>query len=323
MLDPQIQKVLHAASRSRAPSYLEIGPQAARALYEKTASILDVPVMPLARVDDWHVESGSGQSGPAPRLRRYCPVEPGWARLQPALLYFHGGGFVIGSIATHDRLCRVLAAQSGCVVFSVEYRLAPEHPFPAAADDAFAALAWLITEAPSLGVDPGRIAVGGDSAGGTLAAACAIHARDRGWPLVLQLLIYPGLGADQDTPSHRSLTEGYLLDAPLIQWFFSWYLRGPEDRRDWRFAPLVHPDLRGVAPGWLALAEYDPLVDEGRQYLARLAGAGVTAQGRLYTGMIHSFFQFGGLVPAARQAHREAADVLRSHLRPGDDDHPR
>lgn len=315
MLDRDIQKVLYAVKRSRAPSYQELGPQGARALYERTAPILDVAPEPLALVDDWPVEDGlQDRCGQVLTVRRYCATAPTWSALQPALLFFHGGGFMIGSIQTHDRLCRRLAALSGCIVLSVEYRLAPEHRFPAAVDDAFSALTWLLREAPSLGIDPERLGVGGDSAGGTLASACAIHARDRGWPIALQLLIYPGLGPDQSTASHRELTEGYLLDASLIDWFFSWYLRGPQDRLDWRFAPLVHPDLRGVAPAWIALAQFDPLVDEGRQYCERLREAKVTSQCRLFEGMIHSFFLFGGLVPGAKAAHREAAAIMKHYL---------
>ncbi len=315
MIDPDVAKVLRAAQRSRAPSYQAIGPQAARALYERTAPILDVAPAPLALVDDWTVEDGAERRGGLSlHVRRYCPTEPSWADLRPALLYFHGGGFMIGSVRTHDRLCRRLASLSGCFVVSVDYRLAPEHRFPSAVDDAFDALAWLLREAPSLGIDPERIAVGGDSAGGTLAAACALHARDRGWPLALQMLLYPGLGAEQDTRSHRDYAGGYLLDADLVQWFFSHYLRGPEDRFDWRFAPLVHPDPGGTAPAWIALAQYDPLVDEGRAYADRLAAAGVAVECRLYEGMIHSFLLFGGLVRQARIAQQEAADVLRRHL---------
>jgi acetyl esterase len=321
LVDPDIQKVLYAASRSRAPSYLEIGPQAARALYERTAGVLDVAPEPLALVDDWPVDqqAQAAPSGPGQplRVRRYCATTPSWTTPQPALLYFHGGGFVIGSIDTHDRLCRRLAALSGCMVLSVDYRLAPEHRFPAAVDDAFATLAWLRREAASLGIDAQRIAVGGDSAGGTLAAACAIHARDLGWPILLQLLIYPGTSPDQSTPSHRALGKGYLLEAKLIDWFFAQYLRSPQDRLDWRFAPLLHPDLHGVAPAWIALAQYDPLVDEGRLYCERLRAFGVSADCRIYDGMIHSFMQFGGLVAAARLAHVEIAGVLARYLQPG------
>jgi acetyl esterase len=322
LVDPDIQTVLYAAARSRAPSYRDIGPQAARALYERTAPVLDVAPTQLALVDEWPVEATApaahlqDRAGHVLKVRRYCPAMPSWALLQPALLYFHGGGFVIGSLDTHDRLCRRLASLSNCMVLSVDYRLAPEHRFPCAVDDAFATLAWLMREAPSLGIDPDRIAVGGDSAGGTLAAACAIHARDQGWGLALQLLLYPGLSPDQDTESHRRLAHGYLLEAPLIEWFFSHYLRGAGDRVDWRFAPLVHPDLRGVAPAWIALAQYDPLLDEGRCYCERLRQAGVEVEGRLFEGMIHSFLQFGGLVGKAREAHREVAAVVQGHLEP-------
>ncbi len=311
VLDAATARLLDAIRRARSPGYIDLGPQAARAVYEQTASLLDVPAAALARVDDWH--------DPGFRVRRYCPHEPELARLQPALLYFHGGGFTIGSVATHDRVCRTLAAQSGCMVLSVDYRLAPEHRFPAAADDAFTALTWLRDEAISLGIDSSRLAVGGDSAGGTLAAACALLARDRGWPLALHLLIYPGLAPWQDSPSHRRFAHGYLLDAPLIQWFFNGYLRGDTDRDDWRFAPLVHPDLSGLAPVWLGLAQCDPLVDEGLAYAERLRVSGVAVDATVYAGMVHGFFQFGGLVPRAREAHRDAARVLRRHLQP---DHP-
>ncbi len=322
MVDPDIQKVLYAAARSRAPSYREIGPQAARALYERTAPVLDIAPAQLALVDEWPVDDSvpaarrQHRDGHVLKVRRYCPAMPSWAMLQPALLYFHGGGFMIGSLDTHDRLCRRLADLSGCMLLSVDYRLAPEHRFPCAVDDAFATLAWLIREAASLGIDSARIAVGGDSAGGTLAAACAIHARDQGWPLALQLLLYPGLSPDQDTESHQRLAHGYILEAPLIEWFFSHYLRDAKDRGDWRFAPLVHPDLRGVAPAWIGLAQYDPLLDEGLRYCERLRQAEVAAESRLFEGMIHSFLQFGGLVGKAREAHAEVAAVLQRYLEP-------
>jgi acetyl esterase len=244
-------------------------------------------------------------------VRQYAPREHSWADPMPALLYFHGGGFTIGSIRTHDRLCRVLAKGADCLVYSVDYRLAPENPFPAAVDDAFDALAWLHREAVALGADPARIAVGGDSAGGTLAAACALQARDTGLPLVLQMLIYPGLGSMQDTDSHRRLAHGYLLDADVIQWFFRQYLRSEVDRNDWRFAPLMAPSVARVAPAWIALAQYDPLVDEGLSYAERLETAGVPVKTVVYEGMIHSFFQHAGFVVKARQAHADACAALR------------
>ncbi|RPH61087.1 MAG: alpha/beta hydrolase, partial [Burkholderiales bacterium] len=166
-------------------------------------------------------------------------------------------------------------------------------------------------EAVALGVDPARIAVGGDSGGGTLAAASAIHARDRGWPLALQLLIYPGLSSHQDTESYRRFASGYLLDAETVQWFFAQTLRDERDRRDWRFAPLVAEDLRGLAPAWIAGAEYDPLIDENRAYAERLREAGVEVRFTQYDGMIHSFFQHAGFVEAARRAHEDACAALR------------
>ncbi len=306
-LDPQVEKIIYWAQRASAPTFPQLGAQLARAAYEKMAPTLDVAPVPMHEVSDLALE----MPGRRLTVRQYAPREHSWADPMPALLYFHGGGFTIGSIRTHDRLCRVLAKGADCLVYSVDYRLAPEHPFPAAVDDAFDALAWLQREAVALGADPARIAVGGDSAGGTLAAACALHARDTGLPLVLQLLIYPGLGSMQDTDSHRRLAHGYLLDSDVIQWFFRQYLRSEVDRNDWRFAPLMAPSVARVAPAWIALAQYDPLVDEGLSYAERLETAGVPVKAVVYQGMIHSFFQHAGFVVKARQAHADACAALR------------
>ena len=309
-LDAQVAQLLAWAARSTQPAYHEAGVAYARAAYEKATRVLDVAPAPLPDVHDIDV----ALPGRTLRLRRYSPVVHGWAEPQPALLYFHGGGFTIGSVETHDRVCRELARLSGATVFSLDYRLAPEHRFPAAVDDAFDTLGWLRAEAVALAIDPVRLAVGGDSAGGTLAAACALHARDRGWPLALQLLIYPGLASEQATESHGRFANGYLLDTETVQWFFSHYLRDHADRLDWRFAPLAARDLSRVAPAFMALAEYDPLVDEGVAFAQRLRSAGVAVDCRVYPGMIHAFFQHAGFVPRARQAHREAADALAAAL---------
>ena len=306
-LDPQVRKILLWTSRANSPEYHEIGAVAARAHYEKIAGALDVMSPPLHEVLDFEIPL----AGRSLRVRQYAPWPHVWSEPRPALVYFHGGGFTIGSIETHDRVCRVLALGGDCLVFSVDYRLAPEHKFPAAVDDAFGALGWLRDEAAVLGIDPGRIAVGGDSAGGTLAAACAIHARDRDWPLVLQLLIYPGVSHDQRTDSHERYADGYLLDATTIQWFFGQYLRTSEDRFDWRFAPLLAPELAGVAPAWIAAAEYDPLHDEDLAYAQRLRDSQVPVELVEYPGMIHSFFQHAGFVPAVRRAHADAGAALR------------
>ncbi len=306
-LDPQIEKILYWTERAAAPPFTEIGAPAARALYAKTVTTLDIAPRPMHAVHDHPVTL------PARRLtiRQYLPLPPEDGRPAPALLFFHGGGFTIGSIETHDRVCRMLAADGQCQVFSVEYRLAPEHPFPAAVDDAFESLRWLLSRAGSLGVDPGRIAVGGDSAGGTLAAASAIHARDQGIALALQLLIYPGTAGSQDSESHKRLASGYLLDADLIRWFLDNYRGSGTDPSDWRLAPLRAPSLTGVAPAWIGLAEFDPLVDEGLAYAERLRSAGVAADCVVYEGMIHAFFQYAGFVVKARQAHEQACAALR------------
>ena len=311
-LDSQVEKILYGAHRSSTPPFPILGAQLARIAYQKAIVTVDVAPLPMHDVSDLTLEL----PGRTLTVRQYAPREHSWAEPMPALMFFHGGGFTVGSIETHDRLCRVLARGGDCLVYSLDYRLAPEHKFPAAADDAFDALAWLDREALSLGVDPARIAVGGDSAGGTLAAACALHARDLGMPLVLQMLIYPGLCSWQDTESHKRLTHGYLLDADVIQWFFSQYLRSDADRDDWRFAPLMAPSLARVAPAWIALAEFDPLLDEGLSYAERLRSAGVPATSVVYEGMIHAFFQHGGFVPKARQAHAQACAALQSAFWP-------
>jgi acetyl esterase len=306
-LDPQIEKILLWAARANAPSYPEIGAPAARAHYERAVATLDVATPELHEVQDFEIPL----AGRNLRTRQYAPWPHHWSEPRPALVYFHGGGFTIGSIETHDRVCRQLARNGDCLVFSVDYRLAPEHRFPAAVDDAFDSLAWIRSEANALGVDIERLAVGGDSAGGTLAAACAIHARDQGWPLALQLLLYPGLSHDQNTDSHRRYAEGYLLDSETIDWFFGQYLGKPEERLDWRFAPLLAADLGGLAPAWIAAAEYDPLHDENLAYAERLRAAGVSVTLVDYPGMIHAFFQHAGFVPAARRAHEDAGAALR------------
>ena len=222
------------------------------------------------------------------------------------LLYTHGGGFTIGSVATHDILCRELARLAGCMVVSLDYRLAPEHRFPTASNDAWDALQWLAANAERLGADPQRLAVGGDSAGGTLAAVNAILARDAGLPLALQLLIYPGCAAHQDTPSHTTFARGLVLEEPAISWFFGNYVQSRAEREDWRFAPLHAPDVDGVAPAWIGLAECDPLVDEGIAYADKLRLAGVQVDLDIYRGVTHEFIKMGRAIPEARKAHADA-----------------
>ncbi|MET1114670.1 MAG: alpha/beta hydrolase [Comamonas sp.] len=307
LLTAPMRDVIRRMERAaRAPLHT-LAPEAARAAYAAGAGVLEIAKPMLARVEALQVPARDGLAMPA---RLYAPAPASEGAL-PALLYLHGGGFTIGSIETHDVLCRELARLAGCMVVSLDYRLAPEHRFPTASNDAWDGLQWLAANAPALGADPARLAVGGDSAGGTLAAVSAILARDAGLALALQLLIYPGTTAHQDTESHRRFAHGMVLESASIDWFFDHYVRSPEDREDWRFAPLNAPDLEGVAPAFVCLAECDPLVDEGVLYADRLRAAGVAVDLEIYRGVTHEFIKMGRAIPEARQAHADCARALR------------
>jgi acetyl esterase len=289
-----------------------LSPAQAKLAYAAGAGVLDIAAHKLDRVEDLQVMARDGSALPA---RLFAPASE---TPLPVLLYFHGGGFTVGGVATHEPLCRHLAHLAHCAVLSVDYRLAPEWKFPTAVLDAWDSLSWLREHAGRLGLDGSRIAVGGDSAGGTLAAVTAIEARDTGWPLALQVLFYPGCAGHQDTPSHKTFAKGFLLEEAHISYFFNQYLRSPEDRNDWRFAPLDGVDeqgrvreLDGVAPVWMGLAECDPLTDEGVLYADRLRMAGVAVDLEIYAGVVHGFIQFGRAIPQALQSHNDAARALR------------
>ncbi|MBA3593645.1 MAG: alpha/beta hydrolase [Polaromonas sp.] len=303
-LTPAMRDVLVRMARAARPPLHTLSPQQARAAYEAGAGVLEIPSARLARVEDFTIATRDGFALP---LRLYAPS---YDKL-PVLMYFHGGGFTIGSVASHDILCRQLSHLAGCAVVSADYRLAPEYKFPTAANDAWDALAWLSFHADDKGLDGTRLAVGGDSAGGSLAAACAIQARDMAMPLELQLLIYPGCAPQQDSASHQHFAEGFVLETSLINYFFSQYLRSPADRDDWRFAPLTAPDVDGVAPAWIGLAECDPLVDEGVAYADKLRMAGVTVDLEIYRGVTHEFIKMGRVIVEARQAQAHMAHALR------------
>ena len=304
-----MQGVLERMGRARRPPLYRMTPQDARAAYAAGAGVLELPPAALDRVENLQLRARDGCPLP---LRLYAPTG---LRL-PVLLYFHGGGFTVGSIDTHDVVCRALARLSGCAVASLGYRLAPEHRFPVAAHDAWDALAWLAGQDDALGLDTRRLAVGGDSAGGTLAAVCAIQARDAGIPIQLQLLFYPGCAPRQDSASHARYGQGLLLERELTDFFFRQYLREDADRDDWRFAPLNAPDVAGVAPAWFGLAECDPLIDEGLQYADKLRSAGVRVDLEIYRGVTHEFIKMGRALPEARQAHADAARALKAALTP-------
>lgn len=294
--------VLDRIRRAARAPFHTLSPVAARAAYEAAAEVLDLPRAPLPRVQNLQLPGGAG----APRPARLYAAS---SAPTPGLLYLHGGGFVIGGLETHDSLCRQLALRSGRTVVALDYRLAPEHRFPAAVDDAWAALQALAADPARFGLAPAPLAVAGDSAGGTLAAVCALLARDHGLPLALQLLITPGTTALADTPSHQRFGHGFLLDREAIAWFFDHYI-DREARHDWRFAPL-EAEVDGVAPAAVILAECDPLVDEGLAYADRLRAAGVPVQLELLRGMTHDFIKMGRVLKEAGVALDFAGDALR------------
>jgi acetyl esterase len=303
LLTPRMAGVLERIHRANRPPFHSLSPREARIAYRMGAEILDLPRAPLPRVEDLEA------AGRPARL--YAPS----AERLPVLLYLHGGGFTIGDLETHDSLCRQLALRSGAAVLALDYRLAPEHRFPAAVDDAWAALAWLHDRAASLGLDGSRLAVGGDSAGGTLAATTAFFARDRGLPLKMQLLITPGTASEPCSPSHKFFANGFLLDAASIAWFFDHYIDRAQ-RHDWRFAPLDAEDHGGLAPACVVLAECDPLVDEGIAYADKLRAAGVNVELELFRGVTHDFIKMGRQVPEALTALNACAQALKNHLQP-------
>lgn len=305
-----MRDVLRRMERAARKPMYQLGAEAAKAAYEAGAGVLEIPRQALPRVEDLQIPARDGANLPA---RLYAPVarDEAPAAGLPVLLYLHGGGFTVGSVATHDPLCRQLAHLAGCMVVSLDYRLAPQFQFPVAHNDAWDALQWLAAHAASLGADGSCMAIGGDSAGGTLAAACAIQARDAGLQLALQLLIYPGTTAHQDTDSHRRFAHGLVLEEPSITWFFAQYIANPQDREDWRFAPLLAPDVDHVAPAWIGLAECDPLVDEGVEYADKLRMAGVPVDLEIYKGVTHEFVKMGRVIAEALQAHRDMAQALR------------
>ena len=308
-LDPQARSLLDQLAAQGVPPVSSMSLADSRALMEVSAAFLG-PLPAVARVVDRTVP---GPGGPI-RVRITYPAGSG-PGLLPALVYFHGGGWVVGSIESHDGLCRGLTAGAGVAVVSVEYRLAPEHPFPAAADDAFAATAWVAAHGAEIGIDPARVAVGGDSAGGNLAAVVALMARDRGGPrLAFQLLLYPIANDDLDTPSYLKNAEGYLLTRAEMAWYWDQYAPGLRDRKNPYASPLRALSLAGLPPALVVTAGYDPLRDEAEAYAARLAEAGVAVRLARYPGMIHGFVRRSAILDQGKTALAESAGAIRSAL---------
>jgi acetyl esterase len=306
-LDPQARALLDQFARSGVKPLDQLSVQEAREQMLVGSCFLG-PGDPVQAVEN---HQAPGPAGPVPvRLYRPC-ADHGL----PLLVYFHGGGWMMGSIATHDALCRNLASRAGVAVASVEYRLSPEHKFPAGLEDCYAATCWLADQAESLALRPERIAVGGDSAGGNLAAAVALLARQRGVSaLAFQLLIYPVLDFDFDTPSYRENANGFHLTRGDMVWSWRQYLARELDGYTPLASPLREADLRGLPPAMVLTAEYDPLRDEGEAYAQRLAEAGVAVAVKRYDGMIHGFIRRPHQLDQARIALDDVAAALRARL---------
>ena len=311
-LTDAMRLVLANIQRAGRPPMSMLNVQQARLFYEMSASILDLPEPRMARVEDFKIPTRDGHFIKA---RLFAPNLRSATQGLPTLVYFHGGGFTIGSIQTHNVLCRELARIGHCAVISVDYRLAPEYRFPIATNDAWDALKWVSESVSSLGLHPNALAVGGDSAGGTLAAVCALQARDVGLQLTLQLLIYPGTAARQESASHHTYESGFMLDKATVDWFFNHYIDA-KDRDDWRFAPMLAQRHEGLAPAWIGLAECDPLVDEGVAYADLLRMASVAVDLQIYHGVVHCFVNMGRVIPEARRAHEDAGYALKRAFSP-------
>jgi len=310
MLEPILKNFLAQLYAQPGPKMWEFTPAEAREAFALLMQFVAPKDVIVGKVEDLQA---SGANGNIP-LRSYTPPESGPAPL-PVLIFFHGGGFVIGNLDTHDGLCRVLCRESGARVIAVDYRLAPEHKFPAAVDDAYAAICWVAANADRLGVDPKRMAIGGDSAGAALATVSARTAREKAGPeIALQLLMFPPTDLGADTASRRNWTDGYFLDRLTIKWFFNNYLPNGADLHDPRLSPLYASNLRGVAPVWLLTAEYDPLHDEGLEYAAKLRDSGVPVTVVDYPGLVHDFIYLDAVLPQAREALRAAAQAVRDAL---------
>ncbi len=306
-LDVHAAKVLEMIRLSGRPPYETLAPAEARQFSRNARAVLAPEPPEMGAVRD--IKIGEGGAIPA---RLYRPLGSAPNAALPALIYFHGGGWVIGDLDTHDVVCRQIANGSGGAVVSVDYRLAPEHKFPAAVEDAIAATAWIAAHGATLGIDTARLAVGGDSAGGNLAAVVALDARDRNGPkLIQQTLIYPATESTMSHPSHERFAEGLLLTRPTMKWFLGHYLRGAEDLADWRVSPLRATSLANLPPALVLTAGYDPLCDEGEDYAARLAAAGVPVTRVRVEGVIHGFLTMGKLIPAANEAVAMIAAALK------------
>jgi acetyl esterase/lipase len=290
------------------PPLAEQGVEEARLHNRTRAPMLAGDPEPVARIEDIRVPGPRGSIDG----RIYAPVR---SQALPALLYLHGGGWVLGGVDTHDSVCRALAHRAGCMVLSLDYRLAPEHRFPAPLEDAWAGLTWLHENAAAIGADPNRLAVGGDSSGGNLTAVLARWARDRGGPrIAAQMLIYPVTNFDLDTASYRTVGTGYGLTRESMSWYWGQYLTDPRDGASPDASPLRADNLSGLAPALVITCELDPLESEGSAYAAALGAAGVPVEHIHEAAMIHGYIRMAGVISRARKSWDDCARFLRREL---------
>jgi len=309
-LDPHAKKLLDTLNAAGVADLSRTSPKEMRENFERLAAMVGVNGVAVDAAEDRELP---GPNGPIP-IRVYAPKDSG-AAILPGLIYFHGGGGVFGSIASHDSFCRVLANASACRIVSVGYRLAPEHKFPAAVEDAYVATCRIAAQARDLHIDPRRVAVGGDSIGGGLAAVVTRMARDDGGPAIaLQVLLCPVVDLSRNSESRVAFATGYFLNQATIDWTVAHYCMPDTDVADPRISPLLAEDFSRLPPAQVHTAEFDPLRSEGAAYADRLQGAGVCVRYTCHAGMIHHFYAMGGVIPYARGAVAAAGAAIRSAL---------
>ena len=311
MLHPQARALLRLIEEKGVPPTHTLTPVEARAFYRERRTFTQPEPPQVGSVQDLQAP---GPAGPIP-LRSYRPAGAATDAVLPVLVYYHGGGWVIGDLDTHDVLCRQLCNLSGCAVVAVDYRMGPENRFPAAVDDALAATRWVRSQARELKVDPSRLAVGGDSAGGNLAAVVALSARESGdLPIAFQLLIYPATDQRRGAPSHAANGQGYLLTKESMDYYHDHYIADPAQDLDWRASPLLHASHAKLPPAFVLTAGYDPLRDEGLQYAHKLSEAGNRAALVNFERQIHGFITMGRVIDEANVAVQLCAAQLKHAL---------
>jgi acetyl esterase/lipase len=306
-LDPQARALLE---RPSGPPLESLSVAEARRLYRETRLGLAPPPIAMAETKDLAFPGAAGEIG----ARYYRPLGEKPGEALPAVVYYHGGGWTCGDLDTHDSVCRGIAAHGRCAVVAVDYRMGPEHKFPAAVEDAIAAVRWVSANAGSFGIDAARLVVAGESAGGNLAAVVAIALRDSGPALAMQVLAYPVVDQASDTESLKRFARGYSLTLDLLRWYQRQYLRGEDDRADWRASPLRARDHSRLPSAYILTAGFDPLLDEGKAYADRLTQAGVSVVYECFEGQIHGFLPMGGAIAAAGHAHYRIGQMLRTRF---------